>query len=259
MVKLVGTILVLFVLVTIGSCSCTVVDPGTRGVQVTLGTINPHPIGEGFHVVNPLSTVTKISVRQNTKETPADTFSSDLQQVTVKLQLLYRVPPESVVTVYQNYAGDPFASLIVPRTQEALKEVTATMTAEQIVKHREEVKQKALASARAKIGALLILDDLVIENVDLSEQLEHAIESKMVQEQEAAKARFIQQKATIDAETTIVRAKGEAESIRIRGEALRQNPKVIEMVMVEKWNGVAPLVTGGGNQGPSIILPVGKE
>ena len=38
--------------------------------------------------------------------------------------------------------------------------MTAASTAEQVVKNREEVKQKALAATRQKIGTMLIVDDI---------------------------------------------------------------------------------------------------
>ena len=236
-------------------CMCTTVDPGLRGVKVTFGEMDSTLLGEGFHWKSPFAEVERISVRQYTQETKAEAFSSDLQHINVKLQILFRIPESSVLTVYQKYSGSVFDTLITPRTQEALKEVTSSLTSEQIVKSREEVKQKTLALTREKIGTLLVIEDVVIEDIALSAQLQGAIEAKMVQEQETAKAKFVQQKASIDAETSIIQARGEAESIKIRGDALRQNPKVIEMKMVEKWDGRAPLVTGG-NGGSSMILPL---
>jgi prohibitin 2 len=164
-----------------------------------------------------------------------------------------------VVRIYTEYSGDPFDSLIAPRVQEALKEVAALQSAEMIVKKREDIKVKSLAAARDKIGSLLILEDLVIENIVLSKELETAIESKMVQEQEAAKARFTQQKTQIEADTAIIRAKGEAEAIRIRAEAIRDNPGLIQLQIVEKWDGRSPLVIGGGageSGGANILLPL---
>ena len=140
---------------------------------------------------------------------------------------------------------------------EAVKEVTALQSAEMIVKKREEIKTKALEAARLKIGTLLFVDDVVIQNITLSHELEAAIEAKMVQEQEAAKARFTQQKAQIEAETAIIKAKGEAESIRIRGDALKQTPAFIELQIVEKWDGKSPLVVAGEHgSGANILLPV---
>jgi prohibitin 2 len=175
------------------------------------------------------------------------------------LRVLYRIPENQVVNIYKNYAGDPFDSLVAPRLQEALKEVTALQSAEQIVRRREEVKNRTLAGAKEKVGGLLVIEDLVIENITLSKELEAAIEAKMVQEQEAAKSRFTQQKTQIEAETAIIRAKGEAEAIRIRGEALRDTPGLIQLQIVEKWDGKAPLVIGGSgseSSGTSFILPL---
>ena len=54
---------------------------------------------------------------------------------------------------------------------------------------------------------------------------------------------------------TLIAAKAEAESVKIRGEALKSSPNVIDLEIIKKWNGVAPttVVTGSGG---SIILPL---
>jgi prohibitin 2 len=233
------------------------VQPGDRGVEVTLGKVSPVFKPQGFGFKTPfITTIVPVTIRQQTRDLKAPCYSSDLQQVSMDLRVLYRVPEASVVQIYQGYAGDPFESLIAPRVQEALKEVTAMQSAEQIVKNREDIKDKALAATRTKIGSMLIVEDLVIENIDLSKELENAIEAKMVQEQEAAKAKFTQQKAQIEADTVVIKAKGDAESIRIRGEALKQTPAFIDLQIVEKWDGKAPLYVGGANGGGvNMLLP----
>lgn len=259
--RLVGIGILILVLVIAASQATYVVDPGFRGVQVTLGKVSHDFKPEGFGSKSPfISHIVQIPVRQQTSAVNTECYSSDLQQVDVALRVLYRIPEGSVVKIYTEFAGDPFDSLIAPRVQEALKEVAALQSAEMIVKKREEIKVKALASAREKVGAILVLEDLVIENIVLSKELETAIESKMVQEQEAAKARFTQQKAQIEADTAIIRAKGEAEAIRIRAEAIRDNPGLIQLQIVEKWDGRSPLVIGGGagetGGGANILLPL---
>ncbi len=256
--KLIGIAILIFVVIIISSTGTYVVPPGHRGVEVTLGKVSPVFKPEGFGMKTPfVTTIVPVTIRQQTKEVTADCYSSDLQQVKTQLRVLYRVPEASVVKIYQDFAGDPFDSLIAPRVQEALKEVTALQSAEQIVKKREEIKSKTLAAAQIKIGQILVVEDIVIQNIDLTKELETAIESKMVQEQEAAKAKFLQQKAEIDATTAIIRAKGEAESIDIRGKALRENPTFIDLQIVEKWDGRSPLVIGnGGGGGANILLPL---
>ncbi|HZO09788.1 MAG TPA: prohibitin family protein [Myxococcota bacterium] len=233
-----------------------VVDPGERGVRVTLGSMADQFIAPGFGFKLPIVTeIRRVNVQQDTREISAECFSSDLQQINIHLKVLYRIPEASVVSVLRDYAGNPFDKLILPRVQEATKEVTALKTAADIVKTREHIKLAALESSRAKIGDLLVLEDLVIEDVALSKELEQAIEAKMVQQQEAEKAIFRMQQAKTDAETLIIKARADAESIRIQGEALEKAPKLVELKMVEKWNGVAPQVVGSGS---NILLPLGK-
>jgi prohibitin 2 len=257
--KLIGVAIIIFVIIIGASTSTYVVQPGYRGIEVTLGKVSPVFKPEGFGMKSPfVTTIVPVLIRQQTREAQAPCYSSDLQQVNMELRVLYRIPEASVVKIYQGYAGDPFDSLIAPRVQEALKEVTAMQSAEQIVKNREEIKTKALASARQKVGDILMIEDLVIQNIDLTKELEIAIEAKMVQEQEAAKAKFTQQKAQIEADTVVIKAKGDAESIRIRGEALKQTPAFIDLQIVEKWDGKAPLVinNGGGGGSANILLPL---
>jgi len=179
--------------------------------------------------------------------------------VRTRVRVLYRVPESSVVQVYQQFKGDPFLSLIQPRVDEALKEITKEHTAQQIVQDRAAIKARTLAESRKKIGAMLDVVDVVVEDISLSPNLEAAIERKMVQEQEANKAIFEQQKAQIDAQIVVIRAKGEAESIRIRGEALANNPELIDLEIVRKWNGRAPRAVGANAGGAAMLLPLAPE
>lgn len=252
--RMVGVGLVVFALVVLASSATYVVQPGTRGVAVTLGTVAPAFKPEGFGFKQPFIThIQPISIRQQTRPMPAECYSSDLQQVKMEVHVLYRVPEHSVVKIFQEYAGEPFDNLIAPRVQEALKEVAATQSAEQIVKRREEIKTRALELARRKIGAdFLVVADLVIFNLALSPELESAIEMKMVQEQEAEKAKFTQLKAQIEADTAVIRAKGEAEAIQVRGSALRATPDFIKLQILQTWNGHSPLVVGG--DGGNLLL-----
>lgn len=251
---------ILFVGVIALSSATYVVEPGTRGIKVTLGKADLNFLPEGFGWKAPfVTTIVPINIRQQTQKMTADCFSSDLQQVVADLRVLYRVPEGSVVQIYKQYSGDPFDSLIAPRVQEAIKEATALQTAEQIVKGQEQIKQKTLAAARQKIGNILDVEDIVIRNIDLSDDLERAIEAKMVAEQQAAQARFSQVQAQVEADTAIIKAKGEAEAIRVRGEALKLNPAYLRWQIVERWNGKSPLVVPSDPNNPvaGLLLPVG--
>lgn len=259
---LIGIGVVVFVLVIVGAGATYVIEPGTRGIKVTLGKAEDRFLPAGFGFKMPfVTTIVPVNVRQRTTSLRSECFSSDLQQVTMELRVLYRVPEESVVQIFKQYAGDPFDNLIAPRVQEAIKEVTALQTAEGIVKSREEIKQKTLAAAKQKIGRILWVEDIVIRNIDLSTELERAIEAKMVAEQQAAQARFTQMQTQIEAETAIIRANGEAEAIKVRGEALRLNPAFLRLQIVERWNGKSPLVVPKDeySTGAGLLLPLGQS
>ena len=242
-----GIGLLVFVAVLMAANGTYVVQPGYRGVEVTLGRVSDQFKAEGFGFKMPLiTTIHPVSIRQQTARETAECYSSDLQQILVALRVLYRIPEGAVVRLFRDYEGEPFPQLVAPRVHEALKEVVALQTAEQIVKNREEIKVRTLELARRKVGELVVLEDLVIEDIKLTPELERAIEQKMIQEQEAAKAKFVQQRAQIEADTAVIKARGEAESIRIRGEALKENPAYVELQIVDRWDGIAPLVVGGG-------------
>lgn len=258
--KIIGVGVLVFVLVILGATTSYVVEPGTRGIKVTLGKTADQFLPEGFGFKSPfITSIVPVNIRQKTQAVRAECFSSDLQQVILDLRVLYRVPEAAVVEIYKQFAGDPFDSLIAPRVQEALKEVTALMTAVQIVKSREEIKQKALAAAKLKIGDLLKVEDIVIRNIELSKELERAIEAKMVAEQQAAQARFTQLQTQVEAETAVISARGEGEAIKVRGDALKLNPAFLRLKIVERWNGKSPLVVpaAANNTGAGLLLPLG--
>ncbi|MGA1235621.1 MAG: prohibitin family protein [Limisphaerales bacterium] len=252
-----GAGIILFAILILLGAGTYVVQPGYRGVEVRLGKPVDQFRSEGLGFKVPfVSTIYPMSIRQRTREMSAECYSSDLQQVRMQLRVLYRIPEQAVVTIFREYRGDPFEVLISPRVEEALKEVAATRSAELIVKQREEVKTLALALARKKVGeSLLNIADLVLYDIRLSPELEQAIELKMVQEQEASKAKFTQLKTQIEAETVVIRARGESEAIEIRGDALKDSPGFIRLQLVEKWDGRSPLVVGEGGGG--VLLTPG--
>jgi prohibitin 2 len=82
----------------------------------------------------------------------------------------------------------------------------------------------------------------------------------MVAEQQAAQARFTQVQTQVEAETAVIKARGEAEAITVRGDALKLNPAFLRLQIVERWNGKSPLVVPAdpANAGAGLLLPLGS-
>src|SRR5262245_22168753 len=92
-------------LVTLSLGCFYVVDPGERGVKVTLGKMSDDFIPPGFGTKLPIVTqIWRINVQQDTREIAAECFSSDLQQINIRLKVLYRIPEVSAIPVLRDYA-----------------------------------------------------------------------------------------------------------------------------------------------------------
>src|SRR6185436_20896002 len=104
--KIIGAGLLVFILFVLMSASSYVIEPGTRGIKVTLGKADDVFLPEGFGWKAPMITrIQPINVKQRTAKLKADCFSSDLQQIIVDVRVLYRIPEDSVVQIYKEFAG----------------------------------------------------------------------------------------------------------------------------------------------------------
>lgn len=235
-----------------------IVPPGHRGISVTLGKVDPAELPEGITFKWPfIQRILDFPIMQLKADGKAPSFSSDLQNITFMYTVMYRVPANQVVKLFQQYKGEPYATLIEPRVQEVIKQVTALSRAEDLVKNRERVKEDSLAKLRLAVGDVLQIVDLSITNIDLSDQLEQAIEQKVVREQEALAKSFELDKEKKQAEITLVRAEAEAKSVGIKGDALKSAPEVIQLEIAQRWDGKAPLsVSVGNGSGTNILLPL---
>ena len=237
--------------------SWTIVPPGHRGVSVTLGKVHPVVLGEGFSLKKPLiEQVIKIPIQQITVSGKTSCFSADLQTIDVSYSVLYRIPEGKVVELFQQYAGSPYHTLVEPRLQESVKQVTAKYRAEEMVKSREEIKTSVLQKLQQELAGLLDVRDVPITNIDLSDELEKAIELKQVTEQQALAKEYELKKAQKEAEITIVNARAEAESVKIKGDALRSAPDVISLEIVKKWDGKSPQTVVLDKGGANVLLPL---
>src|SRR5688572_14544459 len=91
--KLIGVAVLVFILIAVSSGTTYIVQPGTRGIKVTLGKTADQFRREGFGFKMPfITTIVSMNVQQMTQGVRAECFSSDLQQVIMDLRVLYRVP-----------------------------------------------------------------------------------------------------------------------------------------------------------------------
>ncbi|AMQ65943.1 transposase [Stenotrophomonas phage vB_SmaS-DLP_6] len=88
-----------------------------------------------------------------------------------------------------------------------------------------------------------------IEATQKAQQRENEVQATIA---EAVKNR---EQAKGEADAKLLAARAEAESIRIKGDALRQNQELVQLTIAEKWDGKLPnqLINSGGNSGGPIL------
>ena len=243
-----GLVLFFFVIT-----SFTVINPGERGLKIRLGTISSAVLQEGLHWKLPfIETIVKIDTRTQKTEYQSASASKDLQTVTTTAALNYRPEQAQVNTLYQNIGLDFEERIIQPAIQESVKSVTALFTAEELITKRAEVKNKLFALLVDRLKkSWIIVEDVNIVDFNFSAEFNKAIEEKQVAEQRTIKATNDLARVKIEAQQKIEQAKAEAESLRLQKQEL--TPELVQLRAIEKWNGVMPQVTGGGNM-PLINL-----
>ena len=241
------------------------VPNGHRGIMLTFGKATDTPLDEGLHFRIPIAqSLYRMPVQVQRSETESEAASKDLQRVTTTVVLNYHVEPTQVVEVYRHLGmfENIEPRIIDPTIQEAMKAVTATYTAEQLITKRPLVSVEIRDAIRERLERHdLVIDEFSITNFRFSDSFDHAIEAKTVAEQQKLKAERDLERIRVEAEQRIAQARAEAESQKLnasaQAEALKMQreaitPELIELRRVEaqlraieKWNGQMPNVTSG--------------
>lgn len=108
----------------------------------------------------------------------------------------------------------------------------------------------------------LILDDVNIREVFYDPNFETELKNTKIQEQksktlvEVTKQNgelLVQER--IKKDIAIEQAKGEAEALRIKGNAITSNPNIIKLNWIDKWNGELPTYMMGSGTNTMMMMP----
>lgn len=249
----------LFAVVTVFAATVNI-DPGHEGVIYDRieGVRTDKVLEPGLKFITPyVQTVTEIEVRTVKKEVTAESVSKDIQKTTSIIALNYHPTKGKTPLLYDDIGLSYEERVISPAIQECVKAVTARYTAEELVTKRELVslEMKDMLHKRLE-SAYITVDYFSVVNFEFTEKFQQSVENKQVAEQKALEAKHDLARIEIEKEQAIAKAQGEAEAIRIKGEALKDNPMLVELEAVYKWNGVMPwmLVTSGEGDSPAMLL-----
>ncbi len=238
--------------------SFVIVNPGQAGVLSILGKAQDGALLEGIHFKPPLvSTVDIYDVTVQKFEVPAQSSTRDLQDLSARFAINFRLDPTEVVDIRrtQGTLENLVSKIVAPQTQESFKIAAARRTVEEAITQRAELKRdfdEALTNRLEKYG-ILVLDTSVVD-LTFSPEFAKAVEDKQIAEQRARRAVYIAQEAEQEAQAEINRAKGRAEAQRLLAETLKAQggQLVLQKEAIEAWQ-------QGGAQMPKVLVMGGGK
>jgi len=266
-------VLVLVVLASLTGCTRQV-HPGNVGVLVNnIGSdagVSSHALGVGIYFVgfgqqiyeypvySRTYTWTQSSTEQNAVNEEFQFQDKNGLALAADVAVAFSVDASRAPRLFQKYRTS-MEGIIAGPLRNAIRDALVTRASQMSV---EEIygprKAELIHQAEGDVRNYMAPFGLAVErlywggNVRLPDTVLAQINMKIANEQAALAAQAKVAQATAEADQQIALARGEAESIKIRGEALRQNPEVARLQAINKWNGVLPSVVGGGQPIPFI-------
>jgi regulator of protease activity HflC (stomatin/prohibitin superfamily) len=245
---------------------CAIVGPGEKGVVVELGKVDMEKVlGEGPHLINPFVTSVKmIDCQLQKHEFPCDAATKDLQTVNTTVAVNWKLEAQKVNTIYQSIGSldEVVRDVMHPAVNEVVKAAAAKQNAESILTERETLKKTIDDALKVRLAPYgVVVNDVSLINFTFSNDFQKAIEEKQVAEQNAKKAIYVAKQAEAEAQGVINKARGDAESFRLKAMSITSQMLQLEQIkvqqtMAEKWDGKYPQYMGTGNAIPLMNVGV---
>jgi prohibitin 2 len=235
----------------------TIVPAGHIGVVTTLGEVNMQTLGEGAHIVNPISNVRTIEVRVVKAELKgANAGTKDLQVVHSDLVVNYRIDGTKAAHIYKEFGFNLEDKILTPAINESFKSITAHYSSEELITKRDEVSKGVISALQAKVGKYgLEISEVSLVNFGFSAEYQKAIEAKVTATQSKLQAEQDLARIEVEAKQAIARAEGKAKAIAIETAAINSQggASYVQLKAIEKWDGKLP-VTQLTNSTPFINI-----
>lgn len=190
--------------------------------------------------------------------------------VSADVGISYHVNPEKVTSVFQKYRKgiDEITDIYLRNmVRDALVKRASALGIESVYgAGKASLIEQVQADVAGQTGDIGITIEKIywVGELGLPETVVGSINAKIQATQMAAQRQNEVAQARAEAEKAVAAAKGEAEArltlataeadaIRIKGDALRQNPGVVSLSAIEKWDGKLPVYSGDAT--PFIQIP----
>ncbi len=247
-------------LIVIGSKCFVIIPAGYVGVQELFGKVYDQTLPAGFHLINPLLSIKKLSVRTQELTEEAMVPSQEGLSVNLDVTVLLSLMPDQAANVYRTIGLDYIRIVVEPQVRSVIRGVTASYEAKALYTSEREV----IATEMIKhLEPLLVsrgvkVEKVLLRSMTLPPILSQAIEKKLEAEQQAEQMKFV-----------LDRQRQEANRVRIEAEGIADFQKKVAEGLTDtylKWKGIEAtqklsesqnskiVIIGSGKEGLPVIL-----
>lgn len=226
----------------LSGCGFEIVDTGHRGVETRYGKVVGESLPEGFYWYNPFSSsIIEMNVQTQIIQAKAETYTKDVQQAHITFAVNYNLQKDAAHLMYQEVGRNWEEVLVAQIVNGTLKSAIGKWDAVDLIANRD----KATSAVEESIKTALAEKHVTITKFELADikydpEFEKAVEAKVTAIQRASEAENKTRQVQEEAKQSVIAAKAEAESMRIRAEALSQNKGLVDYEAVQKWDGKLP-------------------
>ncbi len=258
--RLIGIAVAAFLLVILLFASVTRVESGHVGVLTLFGRVTGEVLPEGIHLINPFKTNNETSIRTQEIKESASVPSSEGLVMNLDTSLIYHLNPEKAAEVYQKIGPNYMNVLVEPNLRAAIRESTASHTANALYTGEREMVAKQIHDQLAeKLGQRgITVESVLLRDIQLPVTLKASIEAKQQAEQEALAMNFRLQKETQEAQRKRIEAAGIRDFQQIVAQGI--SPQLLEWKGIEATENLAKssnskvVVIGNNKNGLPLIL-----
>ncbi len=252
----------------------TTIEAGYVGVRVNLYAdkgVQNEVVGTGRYFLGINEQMYRFPTFNQLKnyEQPFLFQSSDAMEIKARIGVEYNIDPKKAATVFatyrkgieeitevniRQYISD---SLIKNATLMDVNAITQGGKSKLLEDVTKEIRSK-LDPVGIRIVKLSWMDDLQYPaqvRASINAKIE-ATQRALLRENEVAQSKAEAEKLRVaaqgEADARLTRAKAEAEAIAIKAKALRDNPGILQLNAIDKWNGVLPQYMTGGATVPFV-------
>jgi regulator of protease activity HflC (stomatin/prohibitin superfamily) len=258
--RLIGLAVIAFLAAVLLFSSVAKVESGHVGVLTLFGRVTGEVLPEGVHLVNPFKTNNEMSIRTQEIKESASVPSSEGLVMNLDTSLIYHLNPDKAAEVYQKIGPDYVNVLIEPNLRAAIREATASHTANALYTGEREMVAKQIYEQLAHIvgDRGIAVESVLLRDIQLPSSLKASIESKQQAEQEALAMNFRLQKETQEAQRKRIEAAGIRDFQQIVAQGI--SPQLLEWKGIEATESLAKsvnakvVVIGNSKNGLPLIL-----